>query len=161
MYESSFLKIAGYRCHYLLQVTNLIGLGILLGLFFILRKSAWKVINTLVPKTDLDRWTHIFFSFSNAIDHVNEKRRSRAEDDGGVIIDPTEAVFEGIQESKDADEPDELLRREENVIGMSNYLFMLYNVVLVICMLTRSGRLLFSKFYGKVGVISWSLFHLI
>ena len=144
MYESSFLKIAGYRCHYLLQVTNLIGLGILLVLFIILRKSAWKVINTLVPKTDLDRWTHIFFSFSNAIDHVNEKRRSRAEDDGGgVIIDPTEAVFEGIQESKDADEPDELLQREENVIGMSNYLFMLYNVVLVICMLTRSGRLLF------------------
>ena len=123
MYESSFLKIAGYRCHYyLLQVTNLIGLGILLVLFIILRKSAWKVINTLVPKTDLDRWTHIFFSFSNAIDHVNEKRRSRAEDDGGgVIIDPTEAVFEGIQESKDADEPDELLQREENVIGMSNY----------------------------------------
>ena len=77
----------------------------------------------------MDRWTHIFFSFSNAIDHVNEKRRSRAEDDGGVIIDPTEAVFEGIQESKDADEPDELLQREENVIGMSNYLFMLYNVV--------------------------------
>jgi len=101
-------------------VTNLIGLGILLVLFIILRKSAWKVINTLVPKTDLDRWTHIFFSFSNAIDHVNEKRRSRAEDDGGgVIIDPTEAVFEGIQESKDADEPDELLQREENVIDAS------------------------------------------
>ena len=105
MYESSFLKITGYRYYYLLQVTNLIGLGILLVLFIILRKSAWKVINTLVPKTDLDRWTHIFFSFSHAIDHVNEKRRSRAEDDGGgVIIDPTEAVFEGIQESKDADD---------------------------------------------------------
>ena len=98
----------------LLQVTNLIGLGILLGLFFILRKSAWKVINTLVPKTDLDRWTHIFFSFSQAIDHVNEKRKSRIEEDG-VIIDPTEAVFEGIQESKDAAEP---LQPEENVPGM-------------------------------------------
>lgn len=46
-------------------LTNLIGLSILLSLFLILRKSAWKVINRIVPKNDMDRWNHIFFSFSN------------------------------------------------------------------------------------------------
>ena len=83
-------------------LTNLIGVGILLGLFLVLRKSAWKVINHIVPKNDMDRWTHIFFSFSNALSHVSEIRKSH-QDDFTVIdpTDPTQGGFEGITESGD------------------------------------------------------------
>ena len=77
-------------------LTNVIGLAILLALFLFLRKSAWKVLNHIVPKNDMDRWTHIFFSFSNALTHVSQ-RRSHQEADFEVI-DPTEGGFEGIQE---------------------------------------------------------------
>ena len=78
-------------------LTNLIGIGILLSLFLILRKSAWKVINHIVPKNDMDRWNHIFFSFSNT---VNNFRRN--ENDEFDVIDPAQ-VFddEGITESRD------------------------------------------------------------
>lgn len=79
-------------------LTNAIGLAILLALFLFLRKSAWKVLNHIVPKNDMDRWTHIFFSFSNALTHVSQ-RRSHQEADFEVI-DPTEGGFEGIQEEQ-------------------------------------------------------------
>ena len=78
-------------------LTNLIGISVLLTLFLILRKSAWKVINRIVPKNDIDRWNHIFFSFSNTI---NNLRRTDNEDFD--VVDPTEvSTNEGITESGD------------------------------------------------------------
>ena len=87
-------------------LTNLIGLAILIALFLFLRKSAWRVLNHIVPKNDMDRWTHIFFSFSNALTHISENRRSHQDPDFSVI-DPTEGGFEGIQETEDTKEPAE------------------------------------------------------
>ena len=78
-------------------LTNLIGLTILLALFLFLRKSAWKVLNHIVPKTDMDRWTHIFFSFSDALSHVSQRKSHQDAD--FTVIDPTEGGFEGIQET--------------------------------------------------------------
>jgi hypothetical protein len=41
-------------------------------LFVVLRKSAWKVVHKIVKKDEVDRWTHIFFSFTTNIgDQVN------------------------------------------------------------------------------------------
>ena len=50
-----------------------------------------------MPKNDMDRWNHIFFSFSNT---VNNFRRN--ENDDFDVIDPAQ-VFddEGITESRD------------------------------------------------------------
>jgi hypothetical protein len=45
-------------------LTNTIGLIILLLIFLVLRKSAWKVLNRIVRKDDVDRWTNLFFSFT-------------------------------------------------------------------------------------------------
>ena len=49
------------------MATNLIGLLILVALFVLLRKNAWKVVNKIVKKDEVDRWTHIFFSFTSNI----------------------------------------------------------------------------------------------
>ena len=46
----------------------------------------------------MDRWTHIFFSFSNALTHVSQRRRHQEAD--FEVIDPTEGGFEGIQEEQ-------------------------------------------------------------
>ena len=54
------------------MATNLIGLLILVALFVLLRKNAWRVVNKIVKKDEVDRWTHIFFSFtSNLGDQVS------------------------------------------------------------------------------------------
>ena len=87
-------------------LTNLIGVAILLGLFLILRKSAWKVINHIVPKNDIDRWTHIFFSFSNAMSHVNDLRKSHMDqedhmDQGFQVEHPGESRSGEITEGGD------------------------------------------------------------
>ena len=61
-------------------VTNLIVIAILVILFVILRKSAWKVVNKIVKKDEVDRWTDIFFSFtSNIGDQVQKKH-------GGTLV---------------------------------------------------------------------------
>ena len=57
------------------SVTNLIGLGIILVLFIILRKSAWKLLNHIVPKNDMDKWSQIFFSFSQSIGKLYRVRQ--------------------------------------------------------------------------------------
>ena len=57
------------------MVTNLIVIAILVILFILLRKSAWKVVNKIVKKDEVDRWTHIFFSFTlNIGDQVHNRR---------------------------------------------------------------------------------------
>ena len=45
--------------------TNLIGTLVLVILFVLLRKNAWKVVNKIVNKDEVDRWSHIFFSFTS------------------------------------------------------------------------------------------------
>ena len=45
-------------------VTNLIFLAVLVALFIVLRKSAWKLVNKIVNRDDMERWTQIFFSFT-------------------------------------------------------------------------------------------------
>lgn len=45
-------------------ITNSVGLVILLIVFLILRKSALKVLNKIVKKDDVEKWTHLFFSFT-------------------------------------------------------------------------------------------------
>eukprot|EP00095_Tigriopus_kingsejongensis_P008456 snap_masked-scaffold18_size714446-processed-gene-1.9 protein:Tk08456 transcript:snap_masked-scaffold18_size714446-processed-gene-1.9-mRNA-1 annotation:"hypothetical protein L798_12217" len=59
-------------------ITNLILLSMLLITFLILRKSAWKVVNRIVKKDDLERWTHVFFSFTD-----NLINRGQDKADGG------------------------------------------------------------------------------
>ena len=105
------------------MVTNLIGLGILLALFIILRKSAWKVLNRLVPKTDMDRWTHIFFSFTDVFEHVNEKRKGHVEDI--TVIDPTQATFEGVLEGDAMGQQESLPVEPGNDITKIQYFFFL------------------------------------
>ena len=46
---------------------NLIGLILILLMFLILRKNAWRLINKIVRKDDMERWTHMFFSFTSGI----------------------------------------------------------------------------------------------
>lgn len=55
-------------------ITNLILLAILLVTFLILRKSAWKVVNRIVKKDDLERWTLVFFSFTENLIHGGQDR---------------------------------------------------------------------------------------
>lgn len=89
-------------------LTNLIGVGILLALFFIMRKSAWKVIDQLVPKNDMDRWTHIFFSFSNAMSNLGNVRNSQIKEDIHVI-DPSE-----FEEGQIVEDAGDTVKFEEN-----------------------------------------------
>lgn len=107
------------------MVTNLIGLGILLALFIILRKSAWKVLNRLVPKTDMDRWTHIFFSFTDVFEHVNEKRKGHVEDI--TVIDPTQATFEGVQEGDAIGQQESLPVEPGNDLTNIQYFFKIFD----------------------------------
>lgn len=98
-------------------LTNLIGVGILLALFLILRKSAWKVINHIVPKNDVDRWTHIFFSFSHAMSHVSNtvnSHRHQLEGEDFDVVDPTQGGFEGVTESGDDDPPESIKVSKSN-----------------------------------------------
>ena len=46
---------------------NLIGLITILLMFIILRKIKWKSINKIVRKDDMERWTHMFFSFTAGV----------------------------------------------------------------------------------------------
>lgn len=68
-------------------ITNLVGWACLLFLFIVLRKSAWKVLNTVVRKDDLrkiERWTTMFFAFSatmitTPVQAVQQRVKSRNE----------------------------------------------------------------------------------
>ena len=58
-------------------LTNVIVLSILLILFFLLRKSAWKVLNAF-RRDDLQRWTHTFFDFTtNVVTRMGSQRSRR------------------------------------------------------------------------------------
>ena len=59
-------------------VTNAILTIILLAVFFILRKSAWKVVNKLVRPDEVGRWSHLFFSqAANVVTEAGSRFRSR------------------------------------------------------------------------------------
>jgi hypothetical protein len=81
-------------------LTNLIGVGILVSLFLIMRKSAWKALNQIVHKHDVDHWTDIFFSFTNAVSSITEGNKRKQSD----VIDPTEGGFEAIKEDDDTED---------------------------------------------------------
>ena len=59
---------------------NLIGFILTILLFLILRRSSWRVINRIVRKDDMERWTHMFFSFTAKIISSN--------DDGKIMLPP-------------------------------------------------------------------------
>ena len=48
-------------------VTNIIFTLVLLVIFVVLRKNAWRLVNRIARKSDVDRWTHLFFSFTSDV----------------------------------------------------------------------------------------------
>ena len=49
------------------MVTNIIFTLVLLVIFVVLRKNAWRLVNRIARKSDVDRWTHLFFSFTSDV----------------------------------------------------------------------------------------------
>lgn len=90
-------------------VTNLIILSILLASFLILRKSAWKLLNKIVRKNDVERWTHIFFSFT---DHLRHPRH-------GHHGDPLENETDATPASSDQDPVDRVALQRQRSVGDS------------------------------------------
>jgi len=66
---------------------NLIGLILLLLMFLILRKNAWRLLNKIIRKDDVERWTHTFFSFTTEIFHKEED-----EDEANVVEHISRAI---------------------------------------------------------------------
>ena len=52
---------------------NFASTAIIVLMFLILRKSSWKLINKIVRKDEIERWTHVFFSFTAAMLSTKEE----------------------------------------------------------------------------------------
>ena len=52
---------------------NLIGFILLLLMFLFMRRSAWKAINKIVRKDDMERLTNMFFSFTTGVLSHNKR----------------------------------------------------------------------------------------
>ena len=54
------------------------------------------MLNHLVPKNEMDRWTDIFFSFSQVLSHV-QGGQNQAEAEDFQVVDPTEQLKDGAE----------------------------------------------------------------
>jgi len=75
-------------------VTNIIFTLVLLVIFVVLRKNAWRLVNRIARKSDVDRWTHLFFSFTSDVavtieqeakGILNLRNNKREDPDGGSL----------------------------------------------------------------------------
>ena len=99
-------------------VTNLIILSILVVLFIVLRKSAWKVVNKIVNKDDMERWTQVFFSFTFEVASTigQEARgilnRGARRDPGDGEPEPETDVEEDEDAIEEAERPPQVVRQQ-------------------------------------------------
>lgn len=82
-------------------ITNVIGLTILIVVFLLLRKAAWKVVNKIVKLEEFEKWTHVFFSHVMPM-RISRRRRSdhQQQEPSPMLQDP-----DSIQPAPD-DEPE-------------------------------------------------------
>lgn len=74
-------------------LTNVIAATVLVLIFVFLRKSAWKVLNKILTKDDVEKWSNVFYSFRT---HPGEISSASGHQGGEQVTRGEAAVHPGV-----------------------------------------------------------------